>query len=233
LAKSTIVWLIGAHQLLRSGLRALFVGKGFEVAAEADSVEEILQRVSDGLAPDLIILDHTLGADGLLRLKASQPQAHIVVIAESAGISHLADMFGAGADGYLLKNISPNALIESLRLVDLGEKVFPSVVIDLLGAMCAAQSELQERLRIGDVTLSRRELEIIRALAGGLSNKMIAHKLMITEATVKVHLKAILRKLSVINRTQVVVWAMQHGLTNGIADAHNGGRTSAKSSTSS
>jgi two-component system nitrate/nitrite response regulator NarL len=231
LAESTIVWLVGARPLLRSGLRAQFDNEGFEIAAEAGSVEEILQSGLDGLAPDLIIFGNTLGADALVTLKALQPQAHVVVIAESAEISHLADMFGAGADGYLLKSISPNALVESLRLVDLGEKVFPSILTDFLDAMRAAQGGSQERWRIGDVALSQREFEIIRTLAEGHSNKVIAHKLTISETTVKVHMKAVLRKLGATNRTQVAIWAMQHGVTNGIANAQNGGLTSAKSST--
>jgi two-component system nitrate/nitrite response regulator NarL len=181
----------------------------------------------------LIIADFGLGREGLTAMKVSQPQARIVVIAESAEISHLADMFGAGADGYLLKSISPNALIESLRLVDLGEKVFPSILTDFLGAMRTAHGGPQERLRIGDVALSQRELEIIRALAEGQSNKAIAKELTITEATVKVHLKAVLRKLGATNRTQVAIWAVQHGVTNSAANNGTGGRSAAKSSTSS
>lgn len=213
--ESTIVWLIDAHPLLRSGLRAQLEGKGFSVAAEAGSIAEMTRNGANASAPNLIIIDFAMGRDGLMALKVAQPQARVVVIAESAEISHLADMFGAGADGYLLKSISPSALVESLRLVDLGEKVFPSILTDFLGAMRALQGGPQDRLRVGDVALSQRELEIIRALAEGHSNKVIAKELTITEATVKVHLKAVLRKLGATNRTQVAIWAVQHGVTNG------------------
>lgn len=213
--ESTIVWLVDAHPLLRSGLRAQLDGKGFEVAAEAGSIDEIARNGLSGPAPNLIILDFSLGSEALASLKTSQPQARTVVFAESAEISHLADMFGAGADGYLLKSISAPALIESLKLVALGEKVFPSTITDFLGAMRASQSGVNERLRIGDVALSQRELDIIRGLADGHSNKAIAKELSITEATVKVHLKTVLRKLGATNRTQVAIWAVQHGLTNG------------------
>ena len=213
--ESTIVWLVDAHPLLRSGLRAQLDGKGFEVAAEAGSIDEIARNGVNGPAPNLIILDFSLGSTALASLKSSQPQARTVVFAESAEISHLADMFGAGADGYLLKSISAPALIESLKLVALGEKVFPSTITDFLGAMRASQGTANERLRIGDVALSQRELEIIRGLADGHSNKAIAKELSITEATVKVHLKTVLRKLGATNRTQVAIWAVQHGLTNG------------------
>jgi two-component system, NarL family, nitrate/nitrite response regulator NarL len=227
LVENTVVWLIDAHPLLRSGLRAQLEGKGFDVGAEAGSIAEMTRNGANAAAPTLIIMDFAMGRDGLMALKVAQPQARVVVIAEAAEISHLADMFGAGADGYLLKSIAPSALVESLRLVDLGEKVFPSILTDFLGAMRSAQGGPQERLRIGDVALSQRELEIIRALAEGHSNKAIAKELTITEATVKVHLKAVLRKLGATNRTQVAIWAVQHGVTNG---ANNGGRGAAKGS---
>lgn len=222
--ESTIVWLVDAHPLLRSGLRAQLDGKGFHVAAEAGSIDEIARNGSSGPAPNLIILDFALGAAALTALKSTHPQARTVVFAESAEIAHLADMFGAGADGYLLKSISAAALIESLKLVTLGEKVFPSTITDFLGAMRANQVGTNERVRFGDVALSARELEIIRGLADGHSNKAIAKELSITEATVKVHLKTVLRKLGASNRTQVAIWAVQHGLTNG-----NGNRSARKS----
>lgn len=213
LVESTIVWLIDAHPLLRSGLRAQLDGKGFEVAAEAGTIDEIARNGSSGPAPHLIILDFALGPDALTSLKSAQPQARTVIFAESAELSHLADMFSAGADGYLLKSISANALIESLKLVTLGEKVFPSMLTDFLGAMRTSQGT-HERVRVGDVALSQREIDIIRRLADGHSNKAIAKELSITEATVKVHLKTVLRKLGATNRTQVAIWAVQHGLTN-------------------
>src|SRR5262245_36162511 len=130
LVDSTIVWLIDAHPLLRSGLRAQLDGKGFEVTAEAATVNELTLKGGDGPAPQLIIMDFAQGSDAVASLKSLQPQAHTVVFAESAELAHLADMFGAGADGYLLKSISPGALIESLKLVRLGEKVFPSMLTD-------------------------------------------------------------------------------------------------------
>lgn len=217
-----IVWLIDAHPLLRSGLRAQLEGKGFEIAAEANTAAEIVRMNGDVVAPDLIILDFAQGADAIVSLKAVQPQARAVVFAESAELSHLADMFSAGADGYLLKSISPSALIESLKLVALGEKVFPSMLTDFLGAMRANHAGAGERVRVGEVALSQRELDIIRGLADGHSNKTIAKELAITEATVKVHLKTVLRKLGATNRTQVAIWAVQHGLTNGNNGARNG-----------
>ncbi|MCE9521169.1 MAG: response regulator transcription factor [Alphaproteobacteria bacterium] len=219
--EATTVWLIDAHPLLRSGLRSQLEGRGFEVTAEAGTIDEIARNGSNGCAPHLIILDFALGSSALVALKDVQPQSRVVIFAESAELSHLADMFSAGADGYLLKSISPSALVESLRLVNLGEKVFPSMLTDFLGAMRAGQGT-QERVRVGDIALSQREIDIIRRLADGNSNKAIAKELSITEATVKVHLKTVLRKLGASNRTQVAIWAVQHGLTNN--GSNSGGR---------
>lgn len=140
LVESTVIWLIDGHPLLRSGLRSQLEGKGFQVAAEAATVDEIAHNGTNGPAPNIILLDFLQGADAVSVLKASQPQARTVVFAESAELAHLADMFSAGADGYLLKSITASALIESLRLVALGEKVFPSMLTDFLGAMRANQS---------------------------------------------------------------------------------------------
>ena len=97
----------------------------------------------------------------------------------------------------------------------LGEKVFPSVLTNFLGALQSQQSASPvDRVRVGDVALSQRELDIIRSLADGHTNKSIAKALSITEATVKVHIKTVLRKLGATNRTQVAIWAVQHGLNN-------------------
>lgn len=218
---NAVIWLVDAQPLLRAGLRSQLDGKGFQVAVEAATIEEATQLSGRGAVAHLIIVDFGMGGGAVAKLKIAQPQARIVVLAESAELSYLAEMFGAGADGFILKSISANALIESLKLVLLGEKVFPSILTNFLGAMQSQQSVSPiDRVRVGEVALSQRELDIIRSLADGHTNKSIAKELAITEATVKVHIKTVLRKLGASNRTQVAIWAVQHGLTNN----HNGFR---------
>ena len=214
------VWLIDAHPLMRAGLKAQLDGKGFAIIAEGGSLGEVFEKAAEAL-PQLIVVDMNLGLAVLGEVKSSQPGARVVVLAEHAELSHLVDAFGAGADGYLLKSISTDALVESLRLVVLGEKVFPGIVTNYL-SMLGASNGNHERVRVGDVPLSQRELDIIRHLADGHSNKTIANELSITEATVKVHLKTVLRKIGVANRTQVAIWAVQHGVVKGPNGSANG-----------
>jgi two-component system nitrate/nitrite response regulator NarL len=214
------VWLIDAHPLMRAGLKAQLDGNGFAVVAEGGSFGEVFDK-SGTDNPNLVVVDMNLGLAVLGEIKTSQPAARIVVLAEHAELTHLVDAFGAGADGYLLKSISSHALVESLRLVALGEKVFPGIVTNYL-SMLGASNGNNERVRVGDVPLSQRELDIIRHLADGHSNKTIANELSITEATVKVHLKTVLRKIGVANRTQVAIWAVQHGIVKNPNSNGNG-----------
>jgi two-component system nitrate/nitrite response regulator NarL len=126
----------------------------------------------------------------------------------------LARALNAGADGFLLKSMSSEALVASLRLVDLGEKVFPTKLATMItsGQIDPTDAEV----RVASVKgLTEREREIMRCLVHGESNKMIARQLGITDAMVKVHLKAVLRKLNVSNRTQAAIWAVRNGLREG------------------
>jgi two-component system nitrate/nitrite response regulator NarL len=122
-------------------------------------------------------------------------------------VDALRDAMNAGANGYLMKDVSPEALIQSLELVIMGEKVFPTNLASMLLDMSAITPQHSIR------GLSPREQEILQSLVTGASNKLIAIKLGITEATVKVHLKTLLRKIDVNNRTQAAIWAMNNGFT--------------------
>ena len=209
------MWLVDSQPLLRAGLRAQLDGRGFAVGFEAATIEEAAQRVARGESAHLVVVEYGIGGAGVARLKSLMPQARVVVLSDAAELVYLSEMFGAGADGFMLKSISPPALVEALRLVMLGEKVFPSVLTNFLGALQSQQSASPvDRVRVGDVALSQRELDIIRSLADGHTNKSIAKALSITEATVKGHIKTVLRKLGATNRTQVAIWAVQHGLNN-------------------
>lgn len=210
---SVAVWILDPHPIVRSGIRSQLAGSGFVVAAEAAHPADATMRLENCAAPRLVILDASFGTAAIMDFKRRFIDAQIIVFADNAEISCLSAAFEAGADGYMLKSISAPALVDSLRLVLHGEKVFPSTLTCFLSAHRQAPPELSGGdCRIGNVLLSVREMGILRGLAQGHTNKRIANALNITEATVKVNLKGVLRKLGMTNRTQVAIWAVQNRL---------------------
>jgi two-component system, NarL family, nitrate/nitrite response regulator NarL len=151
------------------------------------------------------------------QLRTAAPRARIVVLTENIRVNRLADALSAGVDGYLLKNMSADALHQSLRLVLLGEKVFPTDLAHLL-----TNGRIMPRDDAGQMSrfngLSDREMQILGCLLNGAQNKQIAHELKISDGTVKVHLKAILKKIRVQNRTQAAIWALNHGIARDISE---------------
>ena len=200
--------LIEPNRLFRQGLKHLLAGTCFEVGAEFNTVELALDAGDTGAAPDLVISGQPVKDEADLRiLREVFPTARIVVLADDLSVDVLRAAMGGGADGFLIKSVSPEALIQSLQLVLLGEKVFPTNLASMLLDMTAAGPPHSVR------GLSPREQEILQALVTGASNKLIANRLGIMEATVKVHLKTLLRKIDVNNRTQAAIWAMNNGFT--------------------
>jgi two-component system nitrate/nitrite response regulator NarL len=208
---STIkVLLVDTSKLFREAVSILLGSGGIEIVAKAATATEAKSLA--GQPCDLVLVDPG-GAPERVRediqgLRAALPGTRIVVLTEGLDIERIAAAYEAGADGYLLKEIAPAALEESLRLVMLGEKVFPTNLARLL---TASQGQAAAGgAQVGGNRLSGRETQILGLLRAGESNKSIGLKLGITEATVKVHLKGLLRKLGVHNRTQAAVWAMNH-----------------------
>jgi two-component system, NarL family, nitrate/nitrite response regulator NarL len=200
--------LIEPNRLFRDGLKHLLNGTRFEVGAEFNTVDLARAAAETAETPDLVISGQAVTDEADLRaLREVFPTAKIVVLADGLSVEALRAAMGGGADGFLSKSVSPEALIQSLQLVMLGEKVFPTNLASMLLDMNAISPQNSIR------GLSPREQEILQALVTGASNKVIAYKLGITEATVKVHLKTLLRKIDVNNRTQAAIWAMNNGFT--------------------
>ena len=200
--------LIEPNRLFRQGLKYLLAGTGFDVDAEFNTVELASSAGEAAGTPELVITGQPVTGEADLRaLREMFPAARIVVLADDLSVDVLRAAMGGGADGFLIKNVSPEALIQSLQLVMLGEKVFPTNLAAMLLDMTAVSPPHSVR------GLSPREQEILQALVTGASNKMIANRLGIMEATVKVHLKTLLRKIDVNNRTQAAIWAMNNGFT--------------------
>jgi two-component system, NarL family, nitrate/nitrite response regulator NarL len=209
------VFLIDASRLFREGLRRIVSDFSFAAIHASRSVADALPLIESS-QPSLVLVDFPdSGAavtEGIGQIRAAAPLTRIVVLTETIRVGRLSEALSAGVDGYLLKNMSADALHQSLQLVLLGEKVFPTDLARLLtsdwmmGRNDAAQGEHANGL-------SHREMQILGYLLSGAQNKQIARDLQICEGTVKVHLKAILKKLGVQNRTQAAIWAVSQGMT--------------------
>lgn len=214
--------LVGKNSLAREGLRRILSEENFTVEALVESGTSFLSDECDDCSPNLVILDccdaEHIG-DELEVLNNSFPDSHVVVLSDEFEIDQVVHAFKSGADGYVIKQISCEALLESLRLVAMGEKVMPSQLATCLSRVID-QVESPQIQRESDVTriLSEREITTLRYLLVGHSNKLIARRLEISEATVKVYVKAILRKLRVSNRTQAAIWAYNNGVKISPAD---------------
>ncbi|CAO3428335.1 LuxR C-terminal-related transcriptional regulator [Azospirillum doebereinerae] len=205
---SVTTFLIDPNRLFREGMKRLFDGSRFDVIGEAACI-----RDSAASEAQMVLIDPAsseIAAETFQSLREAHPKARLVVLTGELDAQRLAAALRAGADGYLRKDIASESLMQSLTLVMMGEKVFPT---ELAALLIAGQGEgmitSQPTQRKG---LSQRETQILRCLLNGNSNKMIANHLGITEATVKVHLKSLLRKINASNRTQAAIWAMNNGV---------------------
>lgn len=200
--------IIEENALMRAGIKSLLSDSHFKVFREISDAKDIHE---DSYDLTILGIDKTAEefAETLATLKNVMDHSHIVILSDHLERDLLTTGFSSGADGFLLKNISSEALIASLDLVMSGEKVFPTLIASVI---TSGDWEEEEEHSENDSHLSPRALEIVYCVAEGLSNKVIARKLDITEATVKVHMKAILRKLNLENRTQVAIWAVSKGI---------------------
>jgi two-component system nitrate/nitrite response regulator NarL len=204
---------IDRNQLFREGLRRILEGSQYNIMPGVSSF-------SDGAAqivthnPGIVIIDPAGYGDILVELMLGigvmPVPPRVVILTDSVGIPRLSNALSAGVHAYLLKDMSAEALKQSLSLVVIGEKVFPTDLAHLL----INSRHLGQNEKAVDRTgqLSDRESEILACLVHGQSNKVIAGHLRITEGTVKVHLKGVLKKIRVANRTQAAIWALQNGI---------------------
>ena len=217
--------LAGGSRLLQEGVIQLLDETRFVVRDTVDDLEHAIRLIKEeGEEIDLVIaqLIGTSDHDPLERIREMKSligNKRLIILAwRGNSPSFLVRAFETGADGYLETDMSPEGFRQSLGLVMVGEKVFPTRMASMLtnGTIFMAQGNNRARQQRGTGPafgdLSDREVEILRLLAGGRPNKVIAMILEITEATVKVHVKAVLRKLRASNRTQAAIWAIRHGL---------------------
>ena len=212
------VLLIDDHALVRKGLEELLQSRGVSVVASVSSGEEGLRRARE-LSLDLILLDIKMpgmtGIETLKQLRAGGVQTPVVMLTMSREDADLGAALRNGAQGYLLKDMEPEELVPALAVVLSGDNVVAREMVGTLARMVgrdagAAREPPRPAAPFADLT--PREHEILEHVADGSSNKMIARALDISDGTVKLHVKAILRKLGMRSRVEAAVAAVEQGL---------------------
>ena len=203
------VVIIDDHPLFRRGVAQLIeMESALTLVGEASSGEEglVLVRAKE---PDLVLLDLNMkGMDGIATLKAikdEMPEVRVILLTVSDAPDDLIAAIRAGADGYLLKDMDPEDLMARLREALTGRMVISDALSGRLAQALRDEAQVERRSTAG---LTDRERTILRCLAEGKSNKLIARELDITEGTVKVHVKHLLRKLNFRSRVEAAVWAV-------------------------
>lgn len=192
------------HVVVRTGLRSMIESEpDMEVVGEASNGTEALELYKN-VRLDLVLMDLRMprmgGVEATAAICAHDPQAHILVLTTFDGDESIYQALKAGAQGYLLKDVTKDEFIVAIRKVARGEYYLPQAVA----------ARLAQRVPSGD--LSQREMEVLRLIVRGRSNKEIADDLHLSESTVKNHVNGLLSKLHVKDRTQAVTTALRRGL---------------------
>ncbi|SEA23907.1 two-component system response regulator NarL [Alkalimonas amylolytica] len=206
-SEAASVMLIDDHPLLRKGLRQLLEYEDdLDVVAEASSGKDAIPLAVE-LDPDLIILDLNMqGMDGLATLQALRKEgvtSRIVMLTVSDADEDVVQAITLGADGYLLKDMEPEQLLEQIRRAVTGKMVLSESVAAVLATAIRKPSP-KPNAELNSLT--NREYEILSLIAKGMSNKVIARELDISDGTVKVHVKHLLKKLGLRSRVEAAVW---------------------------
>jgi two-component system nitrate/nitrite response regulator NarL len=220
-------------QLVREGISRILASDKMSVVSEQRSMVEVLEALREGrVSADLLLADPSADSDrqfeAMSQIRQEFPAVRIVVLTSQFTAPWLERALGAGASGFLPKDMSSDALKFSLELVLLGEQIFPTVrsvlETDANRSTTTPGQPGQPRPPTA-IPLSRREKQILQCLVDGFPNKTIARNLDMAEATVKVHLKSILRKLNVQNRTQAAIWGMNNPIQMDDDPGSSGGTT--------
>jgi two-component system nitrate/nitrite response regulator NarL len=226
---STVCVIVHPSRIIREGLTQILANSPFEPACTAPRISDVSSKIAGAGEQVLLLIGVREGcnlAEDLGAAKTSFPDAHIVVVGDAGKRDLVIAALTLGATSFVDENVTPSNLIKELELAAQGEPVISVLVLKWLLAQVSAppsepepaaaavvREEPQQAVSNGlteqKLQLSGREARILSSLVQGASNKMIAYQLQITEATVKVHVKAILRKIRVKNRTQAAIWALK------------------------
>ncbi|WLI14988.1 MULTISPECIES: two-component system response regulator NarL [Pseudomonas] len=202
------ILLVDDHPMMRHGIRQMLeLEDDFLIVGEASQGEEALSLI-EPLQPDLVLLDNNMpqmnGIETLRRLRAMHYTGKVLLFTVSDAEDDIRDALRLDADGYLLKDMEPELLIQYIR------DALNGVLVISPGLTQVMAQALRAPARQAVVELTERERQVLKTIASGFSNKVIGHKLGITEGTVKVHVKNLLHKLGLRSRVEAAVWAMEH-----------------------
>jgi DNA-binding NarL/FixJ family response regulator len=202
--ESIRVLTVDDHLLLREGIAAVLESQeDMTLVAQAANGREAVESFRR-LRPDVTLMDLRMpdmsGIEAITAIRSEFPDARIIVLTTYAGDAQAAAALKAGASGYLLKNLVRRELLETIRAVHSGKRRIPPEIA----------TEIAEH--VADDALTGREIEVLRRVASGKSNKLIAAELEISEGTVKTHMKSILPKLDASDRTHAVMIALKRGI---------------------
>ena len=201
--------IIDDHPLIRRGFADLIaMDSDFLLVGEASGGAEGVALANE-LKPDIILLDLNMGEinglEVLQQLKLKQPHCHVIIITVSSNEEDIISALRLGASGYLLKDMEPEEILQHIKRVAEGNLAFGGKVSELM--VKGLQKDTIRRQR-EDVSLTKREQQVLQGIANGLSNKQIANQLDIVESTVKVHVKHLFQKLKCNSRTEIAIWAV-------------------------
>ena len=204
------IFVVDDHSLFRDGVISLLEAGGHTVVGQAGDGLAAVEAVR-GLKPDLILMDINMpvmgGIEALQQIKSFSPEAKVIMLTVSEDEANLIEAIRTGADGYLLKHLNAKDFLEMIDGLERGEAAITrKLTMRLLRHMATVEPE-NVRTR-----LSEREIEILKLVSVGMSNRAIGKQLLISENTVKYHLKNIQQKLGVSNRTEAATWAIQKGM---------------------
>lgn len=226
--QSFLTILVGKSILLREGLARILRSANFRILASVSSVDDLLPGQLQAHQPLFLIVytgdDFDAAIEQIELFRDVHPNGRIAIVADHYRMDELASAFRAGASGYFVNVMTCDVFIKSIELIMMGETIFPPAFLSSVLAPEGddpGEVELRGQNKKHAILiapegamapqLSPREKSILHCLIEGASNKSIARKIHIAEATVKVHVKAILRKLRVQNRTQAAIWGMNNG----------------------
>ena len=211
-----VTYLCEKNNFLREGIKSFLSESDFKIVVEFEEAID-LQGFNEEVTPELIILgihdrnECLVIEDEINAIKKEFPKTRLVLLITQEDFLSFPDLCSLNVDGYISRDIIKRAFLDYLDLIIIGERIAPSFMIDRLAGKSAGGAN---HVKLLEKNLSTRELDIIKLLREGCSNKLIARNLDIAESTVKVHLKSLLRKLGMKNRTQVAIWSMDKNFGN-------------------